>query len=331
MKRSLLAVTGIGALLSGACVPLSQAPLVYSSKVQDGVNVAAATPENPGVELNIGLNAVDAAYVPVATARACESARPSECSSDSYNVDQVRGSNIQANSENPSEQALVDANQRVDRLRTEINNIDTRISTAASTNQALTAERETLNRLAAAPPPVAPAPAPTGEDGAPAVDPNAAAAAAAAAQAATARTQRIEAIGREINAGTETVQNLRTESTNRNAELALAITNQQRILTVLNRNRADNKTDALSVFGSFNGDATAGGGANATAGLQFGKVFSTGVAAQNLTQGISAASRATGLAQCYNAAAAAGSRAPEPNREATIRDLAARCAALSEP
>ena len=42
--------------LLGACAPLSQAGLVYSSRAQVGVNVAGGTPETPGINLNIGMN-----------------------------------------------------------------------------------------------------------------------------------------------------------------------------------------------------------------------------------------------------------------------------------
>ncbi len=61
----------------------------------------------------------------------------------------------------------------------------------------------------------------------------------------------------------------------------------------------DTKRDAMSVFGQFNGDASAKGN-DRSAGLLVGRVFATGIAAQN----VSAAARAIAYADCANAVAA---------------------------
>ena len=45
----------VGACMGAAgCMPMEQAPLVYSSKQQIGVGVAAGTPDSPGLDVNIG-------------------------------------------------------------------------------------------------------------------------------------------------------------------------------------------------------------------------------------------------------------------------------------
>lgn len=52
-----------------ACAPLQQAPLVYSSKTAVGLDVSTNASENPGVSINVGVKVVDAAYVPVAVSK----------------------------------------------------------------------------------------------------------------------------------------------------------------------------------------------------------------------------------------------------------------------
>lgn len=65
-----------------------------------------------------------------------------------------------------------------------------------------------------------------------------------------------------------------------------------------NERSGDDKEDALSVFGSFNGSAK---GDAKGAGLALGKSFSTGVAAQNLTQGLAGGSKQVAIAACIDA------------------------------
>jgi hypothetical protein len=61
----------------------------------------------------------------------------------------------------------------------------------------------------------------------------------------------------------------------------------------------DSKRDAMSVFGQFNGDAGAKGN-DRSAGLLVGRVFATGIAAQN----VSAAAKAIAYTDCANAVTA---------------------------
>ena len=63
----------------------------------------------------------------------------------------------------------------------------------------------------------------------------------------------------------------------------------------------DTKRDAMSVFGQFNGDASAKGN-DRSAGLLVGRVFATGIAAQN----VSGAAKSMAYASCANAVAASG-------------------------
>jgi hypothetical protein len=62
-----------------ACAPLSQAGLVYASRGQAGVTIAAGTAETPGLDLNIGMKSSDFAYIPVVVGRPCELNRATNC------------------------------------------------------------------------------------------------------------------------------------------------------------------------------------------------------------------------------------------------------------
>jgi hypothetical protein len=59
----------IVSVITSGCAPLQQAPLVYSSKVVVGVDVSMSVAENQGGSVNIGVKSVDSAYVPVAVSK----------------------------------------------------------------------------------------------------------------------------------------------------------------------------------------------------------------------------------------------------------------------
>ena len=91
-------------LLASGCAPLSQAPLVYNSKVIFGGRISATNPQTPGIDINVGLTAEDTAYIPVAVAKL-----PQKLGGDkgSANILQIKGT--YAGSVNPaSVEAAVD-------------------------------------------------------------------------------------------------------------------------------------------------------------------------------------------------------------------------------
>lgn len=69
-QTRLFLLFGIGAW--AGCSPLQQAPLVYSSKVIVGMDISANASESPGASVNIGVKSVDAAYVPIAVSKAID-------------------------------------------------------------------------------------------------------------------------------------------------------------------------------------------------------------------------------------------------------------------
>ena len=91
---------------------------------------------------------------------------------------------------------------------------------------------------------------------------------------------------------------------------------KRRIEGQLLASNGDTKKDALSVYGSFNGRAA--GTANG-ADLGVGKVFSTGIAAQNMSQGVAEAARTAAAAECLKEAAKLlGDNAAEELRQAAL-------------
>ncbi len=72
----------------------------------------------------------------------------------------------------------------------------------------------------------------------------------------------------------------------------------------------DAKRDAMSVYGQFNGDASAKGN-DRSAGLMVGRIFATGIAAQN----VSAAAYAFAYADCAKAVIASGIAAANVDAE----------------
>ena len=75
-----------------ACAPLQQAPLVYSSKTSMGIDLSTPTSEQPGVSINIGFKQVDAAYVPVAVAKDCDTGKGVQnCQHKIYELMKITG------------------------------------------------------------------------------------------------------------------------------------------------------------------------------------------------------------------------------------------------
>lgn len=84
-------------LLATGCAPLSQAPLVYNSKVIFGGRISATNPQTPGVDINVGLTTEDSAFIPVAVAKL-----PEKLGGDSGNGDIVPIKGTYAGSMNPA-------------------------------------------------------------------------------------------------------------------------------------------------------------------------------------------------------------------------------------
>ena len=143
-------------------------------------------------------------------------------------------------------------------------------------------------------------------------------------------TARIAVLTQEIAREETNIATLNSQLALRQDEQRLAVQAQQALRNATDQTRTNNKHDALSVFGSFNGHVVAGtenpaSGATVNTTLNLGRVFSTGVASQHLTEGIEQSATVSAVTQCLAAAQRSATGSPAPTREETLRILSLAC------
>jgi predicted nucleic acid-binding Zn-ribbon protein len=277
------------ALLVGACAPMEQVPLVYSSKVLGGAHVEAGTPENPGLSVNLGFKTLDAAYVPVAVAKWCQSG--TSCENDIYKPMPVAGTSDE-DTNSPLQVELKGVNERIAKLEQQ------KSEAVAQLNRLNDLEKESRERKSRI------------EALTKSVQDLAAAASLSGEDTEKLATARLELKAAEDFEAPETIKAraaaVSATITGLTSSIAEATTRQNELRAMVASSRLDKKSDAYSVYGSFEGNT---GGNSGGATLALGKVFSTGVAAQNLTQGIREAARDASRADCLRAAGKAADAA----------------------
>ncbi len=256
----------VAVTLTAACAPLEQAPLVYSSSHQIGVGLSSGTPNAPGLDVTLGYKGIDAAYVPVAVAKPCPA--QTRCPTpDVRQIQIVTGRNDVLDDQSVSRDQIDTIEKRVTELTTATK------ERAGKIEQLKSALRKQQDRTAEA------------------SRTNDAQGAALSAEAILARDARVKELDVQI-AGLVPVARIdlavalaaaEKDQSGDEVELAKQLQNLSNLRAVRRSQSRDAKIDALSVYGSFDGQA---GGNKDGASLSLGKVFSTGVAAQNLTQGL---------------------------------------------
>lgn len=266
-------------LILGGCGALEQAPLVYSSTKQMGLGVKAGAPEAPGLDVNIGFRALDIAYVPVAVAKQCGNA--TSCSPD-YDLQRVHGRSDQ------SGRSRVDRD-RISALRADVEEANDFIA------QRSRRKFEIITQLAEA-------------ADLPKIDARIAeldgAAIAVPPRALTqeevlelpllkAKHARLTALNKASLQGE--LSKIETDVALKAEKLDTAFSQLKLLLAQRDEESGDAKEDALSVYGTFSGDAAGGqkGG-----GMKLGNTFSTGVAAQFIAQGLRNAAPTKAVAEC---------------------------------
>ncbi len=249
IRLTLSFVTGLALI---GCSPLEQAPLVYSSKVVVGIDVSTPTSEQPGASISLGVKMVDAAYVPVAVAKNCD---------DSTILNSASNGEPTSNCEN-----LI---YQIKPIEGTSSSSDDKTNNAGQENAAkiaaLSAQVESLNRELI---------------GLKAQETTAIKNAAdAAAKTIASSTLGAEQAVTPEQVEAEVVSNQVTQKTKQ----------LEQVVEQLKSTLSIDRKDSYSVFGSF--DSSTKTGINPTAktadlDLNLGKVFSTGVAAQNLTEGL---------------------------------------------
>jgi hypothetical protein len=264
LNRS-ITIAFIAVTLNG-CYPLEQAPLVYSSKSTIGVGVSAGTSDNPGLEVAIGYRETNVALVPVAVAKYCDHASDSQCENLRYALEIVRGSKVDT-VENKDIQAQIEnfERQQADLIQQEVD-VARRLTGLNSLIDKYQLRQGKISQ----------------RDNLPAID------ATGVDQYAEQRAQLQSDIASiqlpndfDINEARKTKSQLDNSQINRKQELDTLATQlaqyRARLLPSINGQRGD----AFSVFGTFKGSAS---GEADGASLSAGKIFATGIAAQNLSE-----------------------------------------------
>lgn len=283
-------------IVSSACSPLQQAPLVYSSKISVGVDVAATATEQPGLSASIGVKTVDAAYVPVAVAKPCDASKMKstggkaggtsgyeksenlkDCTNPIYKLEHIKGSNEVGSA--PSN------NKKVEEARQVILNFQKLSSEKEVAEKEYRDAKERLEELqntmkkdTLSPEEV------VSFDRIKAINENNRSDADKIAIADfLKRTVPLNAAVELFNS-----KKLKKEE----VDLSLKEINYKEILDAYELvGMGNEKADSYSVFGSFDSNTKVGGenkkeSQKVQAELSLGKVFSTGVASQNLTEGM---------------------------------------------
>jgi hypothetical protein len=276
LKKVIVTFVAIGLV---ACAPLQQAPLVYSSKVSVGVDISGTATEQPGVSINVGYKQIDAAYVPVAVAKPCEekeAGKRENCTDKIYQLKEIEGKNKVGDSAVPKE-ALEAAQKRISQFKQISHARDSADTELARARSRLDDVERQLAFWKV-------------EKG-------------AALKAATDKNGiglsnddsilLAESDRRSALVAVEKAAVATAEGQKRNADEAFNGANVTGLVEAYGLVGGENsKTDAYSVFGSFDANTKASvevGGTTAPkgeVGLALGKVFSTGVASQNLTEGL---------------------------------------------
>jgi hypothetical protein len=295
---------------------MEQAPLVYSSKISVGIDMTGTSTENPGVSLSLGYKQVDAAYIPVAVAKACDATKTAaDCKDTIYALKVLQGNlSTQDGGERQSDveakRVLADydaALLKLDGAKAATSNkqsefgqlngrkivLEQKKGQSAAQEVALAAWRVKKAALDAV---VAPAVLTDAEQKS-LVDLNNKIQAGNPYALTAEETKEIAGIDARIAQALVDLGKLTAELPPLQAaldQLKQKAFEAKQLLNSLGR------TDAYSVFGRF--DATTS--AEAAAGkVSLGKVFSTGVASQSLAQGLGDYYKATAVTSCYEAVA----------------------------
>jgi hypothetical protein len=339
----------IGASLLAACSGIPQAPLVYASRATVGLDVSTASSETPGGSISIGVKIVDYAYVPVAVARNQRSANGAESYDDIQRIVAEYGEGTTAaglDALSQESRAKLDefiasrkALDEFDAVAKGMTAMRDRVRSELSAAQRRRTLREA--QLTALPPRAVP-PAP-----------EAAASAAAGAVAAPAVTlmgltpqqAEVEDNRRQLTKDLELAQaaiarlqpqledaeaKVRGLATDREP-LVAAVEKQRKIAAeVVSLLRTD-KSDAMSVYGRFNSTADVPAGTasspSLSANLTAGKIFSTGVASQNLTEAVRQEAQLAGMGRCLEGVARVATAASAASAAAVelIKQLSSEC------
>lgn len=247
-----------------ACAPLQQAPLMYTSKQVFGVDISAPTTESTGVTVNLGFKNVDAAYVPIAVSREKDSeiklvsASYGEGDNGKLYTDTLQQERIKKYS---------DALRKAEAVRAQATTSLANYKTALSFNSAIDvsgADPAPLNQIILDLKAISPSSALFNSK----IDPP-----------AKFTSNELKLLEGDAIKFVQAADDAEKDLNSAKEELAESLYVARK--------------DAMSVYGSFDSNTE-----TTPAGVKLGKMFSTGVAAQNLTEGARVASTAELMNGC---------------------------------
>lgn len=257
-------VTLVFMLAAGACVPMEQASLTYASKTTMGVGAAVGTQDTPGLEVTIGFKEANIALVPVAVAKYCYKATEAQCQDPIYQMQMVAGGKMDSVESPAVQNRIEEINRELEQLFSQKKLESDRLSSLKSRIAMVEAADIADAELAK--------PQALGSD----VSPEAVNARAAL----TAKSALRPANFNVADARNEVAQ-LDAAELDRTGKIDKLRQEQAKLSGQLDANSNRERKDSYSVYGKFSGSAT---GDSQGAGLTAGKIFATGVAAQNLTE-----------------------------------------------
>ncbi|MET3604008.1 hypothetical protein ABIC99_001821 [Sphaerotilus sulfidivorans] len=284
-----LSILAASMVLLSACAPLQQAPLLYSSKMSVGLDLSMATSETPGGSIAIGYKNVDAAYVPVAVSK--DAINKKGDIQQSYEIMRIEAIYGEGSTSAKINQQTAERKEDIKKyliakeselgqaavvakINAEISELNTKISTIRA------AQRASRDAVVAA------------------------AEAALAAPGAAQPPNIVDTYDNDISKINADIKKAEGDLKVQQDKLATMQTESetlfQKAAEAANLLRTD-KRDAMSVYGRFN--SRGGGeinGSNAKANLTAGKIFSTGVASQNLTEAAKLEAAQSGVTECIN-------------------------------
>lgn len=321
----------LSTLLAG-CAHLEQAPLVYSSKTTLGVEVSTASVEAPGLVMNLGFRQIDAAYVPVAVGRPCNPGTGIPCEGPPYELAIVSGRSESGNNNGTdadagarrqrfemltsqfadAAKAVSRADQRVLEAQGHEASFRQRLVDARSRQESYEVQQRSLPSLQTI---VA-----TGDPDAPETIEAAQTINTIQALQPEKGIGDLETAVSEANAAVQSAEAARLAAVDQLNRVTIELKSAQQAIEEVKR------YDSYSVFGSFEtgtraGVGSASNGGNGDAGISLGKIFATGVASQNISDGLSRFYNSRALTACYDAVATIAAR-DAALAASTLRDCA---------
>lgn len=301
MKYSLL----VACLALTSCASLQQAPLIYSSKSTVGLDLSSSTTESPGASISVGVKLVDAAYVPVAVSKRIGAKDDSDTNKEIHRIEAIFGEGITQG----SLESLTEENKRkiINYLNAKLTEeaLDAQISELNKKKDSLISEKVGFDRRIEEINLEVTTISPGDIDKSPLI--------------ADLKTQ--------IKSSENEIKNTEQQIAALKPKYDAAVKNSLDLFEAASKAASflrTDKRDAMSVYGRFGSRSTAEVSAT-KAGLAAGKIFSTGVASQNLTEAARYEAMYDGVAKCLESVLEIYKAATDPKDRKEIADMVCIC------